>query len=463
MSGLADCTVEELLSRFAEGSATPSEALASCLERVAAVDDDINAVLEPTLEQASAAAEVSDRRWADGTQRRLEGVPFGVKDLIATEGIRTTGGSALFRDNVPGYDAAVVERLTSAGAVMVAKLQTMELACGGAENRTFGTSRNPWNRERTTGGTSSGSGAAVSAGELPFAIGTDTGGSIRIPAAYCGATGLKPTYGRVPRHGVMGLSWTLDHVGPITRTVEDAAHVLAAVAGRDDRDPTSSHRAVPDYRPAMGAPVEGLRVGRPRGWFEEIMEPIVADAFDRAVDEVAAMGVTVVDVDLPDVDIWDVASWTIVYTEALSYHQEYMYDVENRDAMLAGMLACSPYVHAVDYARALRYRRVAQGQLERAMEGLAALVVPGAISTAPPLGDVSGTEESALWMLAATRTTLPFNFTGSPGLCVPAGLAGNLPTSLQFVGRPHDEATLFTLGSAFQRSTRHHLDRPALG
>ncbi|MCW2678535.1 MAG: Amidase [Modestobacter sp.] len=462
MSDMADLTASELLGLFASGAVSPVDAVQACTERISAVDDQLNAVLVLLADDALAQARESEQRWVDGTARPLEGVPYGLKDIIATAGVLTTGGSALYRANVPDTDAALAARLAGAGGIRLAKLHTFEFACGGADNRTFGMCRNPWDTSRTTGGSSSGSGAAVAAGEVPLAIGTDTGGSIRIPAAYCGITGLKPTFGRVPRHGVMGLSWTLDHAGPMTRSVADAALMLGVIAGRDARDPTSSGRPVPDYAPALTASAEGMVIGRPRGWFEDKLQPEVAEAFERAVGEMVAAGVRVVDVDLPDVDLWDVAGWSVMYPEALSLHGGHMHDVENRDAMGAGMLATAPYVHASDYLRGLRYRRVAQGQLETAMQGVAALVTPGAISVAPPLGDISSTDDSAGWLLDATRPSMPFNYTGNPALCLPAGLVDGLPVSLQLVARPHDEASLFTLGAAYQSATDHHTTRPAL-
>jgi aspartyl-tRNA(Asn)/glutamyl-tRNA(Gln) amidotransferase subunit A len=464
MTDLADLTATELLSLFASKEATPADAVQACLDRIDAVDSRLNAILVNLGPQALAAAEESAARWADGTARPLEGIPFGLKDIIATEGVPTTGGSALFTDNVPGTDAALAARLKAAGGILLAKLHTFEFACGGAENRTFGPCRNPWNTAHTTGGSSSGSGAAVAAGEVPLAIGTDTGGSIRIPAAYCGITGLKPTYGRVPRHGVMGLSWTLDHAGPMTRSVADAALMLGVIAGHDLRDSYSSRRPVPDYSESLAASVAGLVLGRPRGWFEDpgAIQPAILAAVDAAAAAYEALGVPVVDVELPDIDLWDIAAWSVCYPETLSYHQHHVYDVENRDAMGAGMLAASPYVHAVDYLRALRYRPIAQGQLETAMAGVSALIVPGASSVAPPLAEISTTEDSAGWLIKATRVMIPFNYTGNPALSLPSGVADGLPTSVQLVGRPHDEATLFALGSAFQSATGHHLARPAL-
>jgi aspartyl-tRNA(Asn)/glutamyl-tRNA(Gln) amidotransferase subunit A len=251
---LADLTASELLALYAAGSASPVDATQSCIDRIAAVDGPLNAVLLLLADSALEQARDSERRWRSGDARPLEGIPYGLKDIVATAGVTTTGGSALYRDSVPSEDAALAGRLSAAGGILLAKLHTFEFACGGADNRTFGPCRNPWDLARTTGGSSSGSGAAVAAREMPLAIGTDTGGSIRIPAAYCGITGLKPTYGRVPRHGVMGLSWTMDHAGPMTRSAEDAARMLAIIAGAD--------RATPARRSARCRTMSGCSATR---------------------------------------------------------------------------------------------------------------------------------------------------------------------------------------------------------
>jgi len=464
MSTLADLTASELLERYAEGSASPVEAVQDCIDRIGEVDGRLNAVLLLLEDSAAEAARESERRWRDGTARPLEGVPYGLKDIVATAGITTSGGSALFVESVPTRDAALAARLAAAGGVPLAKLHTFEFACGGADNRTFGPCRNPWDLERTTGGSSSGSGAAVAAREMPLAIGTDTGGSIRIPAAYCGITGLKATFGRVPRDGVMGLSWSLDHAGPMTRSAEDAARMLAVIAGWHAGDPTSSGRPVPDYVEATTKPVTGMRLGRPRGWFEDPMHPMVAQAFERSLAELGDLGIEIVDVELPDIEMVQTAAWTIIYAEMLSLHAPHAHLIEERDAMGAGLLAAGPYVHASDYLAALRYRTVFQRQLAAAMAGVDALVVPSTTTIAPRLdgmlADLGDTQVD--WLLVASRTQVPFNYSGSPGLCLPIGTVDGLPASLQLVGHPHDEASLFTLGAAYQRATGHHLAAPPL-
>ncbi|WP_432563703.1 amidase [Kineococcus sp. SYSU DK003] len=465
MSDLTDKTATELLALYASGQASPVEAVQDCFARIAAVDPALNAVLTPLQEQALASAADSADRWVKGTARPLEGVPYGLKDIVATAGIRTTGGSRLYEDHVPTADATLAARLRNAGGVLVAKLHTFEFACGGAQNRTFGECRNPWDLTRTTGGSSSGSGAAVAARMMPVAIGTDTGGSIRIPSSYCGLTGLKPTYGRVPRDGVMGMSWTMDHAGPMTRSAADAALVLDVIAGASPGDPTSSARPVPDHFAAVGASVAGRRVGRPRGWFEDRMHPAVGAAFEAALAQLEGTGVEVVDVELEEIDVIATASWAVIYAEMLSLHADVAHLVEDRDSMGAGLLAATPYVHAADYLKALRYRAVFQQQLDAVMSaaGIDAFVTPAATTTPPRLADMLVDTGDGLvdWLDVASRVTVPFNYSGSPALVMPGALVDGMPTSIQLAGRPHQESTLLSLAGAFQSVTAHHLARPA--
>ncbi|MTD54430.1 amidase [Amycolatopsis pithecellobii] len=465
MSDLADLTATELLAAFAAGTATPSEATAACLARIEATDPGVNSIITLLAESALGRAAESDARWRDGTPRPLEGIPYGLKDIVATAGIPTTGGSALYRDYVPETDAVLATRLAEAGGVLLAKLATFEFACGGAVNKTFGPTLNPWDHRRTTGGSSSGSGAAVALGQVPLAIGTDTGGSIRIPSSFCGITGIKATYGRVPRHGVMGLSWTMDHAGPMTRSVADAALMLDVIAGPDPLDPTALPAEKVPFTAALGQDVAGMRVARDRGFLEAEMHPAVAAAYEAALGELAALGVEIVDVELPSFDLAAVAGWWIIYAEMLSLHEEHLSTIEDRDEMGASLLGAAPFVSAADYLRALRLRPVFQRELESAMDGCAALVSP-AMTALPPLIAPEMTSDlgdrEVPWLDAACRVSVPFNLTGSPALVVPSGEVDGLPVSLQFVGRPRDEASLFALGGAYQAATAHHLRRPAL-
>jgi aspartyl-tRNA(Asn)/glutamyl-tRNA(Gln) amidotransferase subunit A len=461
---LADLSATDLLGRFAAGSTTPIDAVRACIDRIEALEPVLNAVITLAGSAALDAARDSTARWAAGTARPLEGIPIGLKDIVATAGIRTTGGSALYHDHAPDETASHAKRLIDAGAILLAKLGTFEFACGGAANGAFGPVANPWDPARTTGGSSSGSGAAVASGMVPMAVGTDTGGSIRIPAAYCGITGLKPTYGRVPRHGVMGLSWTLDHVGPMTRSVEDAALMLGVMAGHDPRDSSSSAQSVPDYRAALDRPVDGLRLARLRGWFEEPMHPAVASAYEAAVDELTELGIEIVDVELDDLEALASAAWTICFAEMLSLHELHLPTIADRDAMGAGLLGAAPFVSACDYLRALRWRRTFQSRIIDALAGAVAFVLPGATTAPPRLDDmlVDTGDDRVDWLQVATRNHIPFNYTGLPALCIPCGLAEGMPVSMQLVGRPHDESTLLALGAHYQRRTTHHLARPPI-
>lgn len=464
MTDLADCTATELMQLYATREASPVEVTSACLERIEATDGAINAILLLLEDDALKQAAESEQRWSRGTARPLEGVPYGLKDIIATSGVGTTGGSALYRDWVPERGAVLADRLAEAGGVLLAKLQTFEFACGGAANKTFGPVHNPWDVTRTTGGSSSGSGAAVAAGMVPVAIGTDTGGSIRIPAAYCGITGLKPTHGRVPRTGVMGLSWTMDHAGPMTRSVPDCALTLGVIAGHHPSDPSASARAVPAYRKAMTGSAAGLTVGRPAGYLLEMMHPDVGAAFDRSLEALADAGAAIVDVELPTIHLSEAAGWLVIYAEMFALHEGHIPGIDDRDEMGAGLLARTPFVSAADYLRALRLRTVVQREMEDVFQNVDALACPGATTVAPHLDDmlVDTGAEFIDWLAVATRTSLPFNFTGQPGLCMPMGTVEGLPVSLELVGRPHDEQTLFDLGAAFQNCTDHHLARPSI-
>lgn len=460
MTTLADCTATELLDLFAAGRATPTEAVESSLRRIREQQASLNTTILALEEQARAAARESEQRWRSGTNLPLEGVPYGLKDIVATAGVTTTGGSRLYKDNVPTEDAVLAGRLAAAGGVLIAKLGTYEFAAGGPVNRTFGVTKNPWDVTRLPGGSSSGSAAAVAARQVPFAIGTDTAGSIRIPAAYCALSAIKPTFGRVPRHGVMSVSWTLDHAGPLTRSAMDAALVLGVMAGRDVRDPSSSRRPVPAYTAQLDRSIKGLKVGRPRGLFEAGMTEASSAVFDAALDTLKELGVTIVDIELPDVDLWVTAAMQVLYSEVMSNHYEHVDGVEERDSMFADFLDAAPYVHAADYLKTLRYRRVAQDILEQAMEGLDALIAPTAYTIAPTLEEVSSPEAVSTWVGGMIPIHVPFNFTGNPAATAPTGFIQGLPVGVQIVGRPHDDVLTLRIAHHYQEATDHHLQSP---
>jgi aspartyl-tRNA(Asn)/glutamyl-tRNA(Gln) amidotransferase subunit A len=467
VSELWELTATELLAAFESREARPTEAVESCLTRIDAIDGDVNAVLITCGEGARTAAAESDARWTTGRARPLEGVPFGLKDIIATAGVPTTGGSSIYRDYVPAESACLASRLTDAGGVLLAKLQTYEFAFGGEINTHYGPMRNPFDLARATGGSSGGSGGAVAAREMPLAIGTDTGGSIRIPAAYCGITGLKPTYGRVPRHGVMGLAWTLDHAGPMARSVDDVALMLGVIAGHDPRDPYAWDQEVPDYAAdiAAGAGVTGVRVGVPTTWFFDRIHPEVQAACNDALDVLRSLGCVVVPVEVPGVELAERVGWTIMAAEQASYHEITFDRLDEYDERFAERLVGAQFITAHDYLSAQRLRSVVQQGMSDAFAHVDVLFTPGAVTTAPLLDGMLADlgDESVPWIDVVARCTFPFNVTGMPALVLPSGLDHNgLPMSIQLAARPFDETACLRVGRAFQQVTAHHLALPGL-
>ncbi len=466
MTELCDLTATDLLDLYRSGKARPSEAVDSCLGRIERLEPSLNAVLTLLSVRARAQAAASDARWQDGNPRALEGVPFLLKDIVATAGIRTTGGSSIYRDWVPTRSAALATRLEEAGGSLLAKVQTMEFAYGHEVNTTWGPMLNPWDLERTTGGSSSGSGAGVAARYAPLAIGTDTGGSIRDPSSFCNLTGIKPTYGRVPRHGVMPLAWSLDHAGPMTRDVRDAALMLEVIAGYDAGDPMSSRQPVPEYSALLGdGSAAGLRVGVPVEWFWDVIDPEVKAAADRLVAVLVDAGATVTPVHLPNVHLSDVIGWTVMLAEFGSLHEVTLdrlaeYDTGNIDALPAAQ-----FVSASDYLRAQRLRNLVQRDFEAAFDEVDVLVVPGSISVAPRLDEMGATIDGTFYGYVEyfLRTMFVFNVTGLPALSVPSGLsAAGLPMGVQLVARPFGEATAFRAARVVQQATAFHTAVPPL-
>jgi aspartyl-tRNA(Asn)/glutamyl-tRNA(Gln) amidotransferase subunit A len=449
LTELAHVSVCELLETYEAKRASPLEALDSCLDRIARVDGVVNATLTVLAERAREHAAESTRRWREGRPRPLEGVPFGLKDIVDTAGIRTTGGSRLYADRVPARSATVADRLEDAGAVLVAKLQTFEFAAGPTSSTT-----NPWNRARWAGGSSSGSAAAVAARELPFAIGTDTGGSIRIPSALCGVIGLKPTYGLVPRDGVMSLAWTLDHVGPIARTAADCGRVLSVIAGAGRRN---------DF--ADGA--QGLRVGVIRDWFFEPCDPDVDRAVATATGVLVDAGATFIELPFPSASelAFDAIAHTINAAEIASLHAVTLSELSRYGPEFARLLLRGQFVSAVDYLHALRARHLVQLRFERFFDEVDALAVPTMGCTAPSAENVLAEvgDEVVPFLEVGSRNTAVFNVIGAPALTVPVGFdRRDLPIGMQLVARPHDDATCLRLAHAYQERTEFHRRLPPL-
>jgi len=466
-SELTAMTVTEAAALIERRSLSPVELTRAYLERIERLNPTINAYVTVTAEQALAAAREAELQiLAGGYLGPLHGVPFALKDIYDTAGIRTAAGSKILADRVPAADATSTARFHQAGAVLLGKLNTHEFAFGVTTNNPhWGATRNPWGLEQIPGGSSGGSGAAIAADLAPIAMGTDTGGSIRIPASLCGTVGLKPTHGRISTAGIFPLSWSLDHAGPLTHTVEDAAIVLNALAGPDPLDTLTPPVPVADYRAELGAGVRGLRLGVPRAGFCEALEPDVARAFETALDVLRGLGATVEDVDAPA--LW--ASWepgyNILYSEARHVHKQWLRDRPGdygKDVLTR--LNERAALTADDLVAAFRYQSAAIREAQALLEQRSALLLPATRIAAPSINPqqtivLDGNEVLARSVL--TTNTIPFNLTGMPALSLPCGFTqAGLPIGLQIAGRRWDEATVLRVAHAYEQATDWHTRRP---
>jgi aspartyl-tRNA(Asn)/glutamyl-tRNA(Gln) amidotransferase subunit A len=438
---------------------SPRELTAAILDRIDRVNPRLNAFITVLREQAEREAARAEQELAAGQSRGpLHGLPISLKDLYDTAGVRTTGGAKILADRVPQQDCTVTRRLREAGAVIVGKTNLHEFAFGvTSANPHFGPVRNPWAPDRVPGGSSGGSGAAVAAGMGAASLGSDTGGSIRIPAALCGITGLKPTYGRVSRAGVLPLAWSLDHAGPMTRTVEDAALVLQTIAGYDPADPASSRAPVPNFRAELQDGIRGLRFGVPRRYFYTELSPDVEGAVEAALAELERLGARRVDTELSYIDYALDAMESIILPEAVSVHLQWLrerradYGEDVRDRLLAALA-----IPAVQYVDGQRVRRLIAQGFSEALRQVDVLVTPTTAIPAPP---AAGFRDPRL----LTRFTAPINLTGLPACAVPCGFSTEgLPLSIQIIGRAFDEATVLRFAWAYEQATEWHRRRPPL-
>ena len=483
-SALHECSVREAAARVRRRQVSSVELTRAALARIEAVEPRVGAFLARCEAEALAAAEAIDRRVAAGDDPGpLGGVPVGVKDNICTAGVRTTAASRILESFVPAYDATVTAKLRHAGAVIVGKLNCDEFAMGSStENSALGRTRNPWDPERVPGGSSGGSGAAVAARAVHAALGTDTGGSVRLPAAFCGVVGLKPTYGRVSRYGVIAYASSLDQVGPVTRDVADAAVVLEAIAGHDPADSTASPRPVPAYQDGLDAGVRGMRLGLPREYFVEGMQPEVEQAVRAAVRELERLGAVIEEVSLPHTEYAIATYYLIATAEASSNLARYdgvryglrvpgqslgeMYErsraagfgAEVKRRIMLGTYALSAGYYDAYYLKAQQVRTLVRRDFERALERCDALLTPVAPTTAFRIGEKV---DDPLTMYLSDIMTISVNLAGLPALVVPCGADGaGLPIGLQLIGRHFDEATMLRIGYAHELASDWHRRSP---
>jgi aspartyl-tRNA(Asn)/glutamyl-tRNA(Gln) amidotransferase subunit A len=456
-------TIAEAAQQIAAKKLSPVELTQACLARAKALDPTLHAFLLLTEDRALADAKAAEARMMAGKLRgKLDGIPIAHKDIYNTAGIRTTAHSKLLEHNVPTEDSRVVQLWAVAGTVMLGKLATHEFAMGGPSfDLPWPPARNPWNPEHFTSGSSSGTGAAVATGQVLGGTGSDTGGSIRGPAALCGLAGIKPTYGLCSRAGVLPLSYTLDHTGPLAWTVEDCALLLQAMAGHDPNDPASADRPTPDFTAGLRNGVKGLRIGVARHFFEtdNRVNDATLKGINDALAQFRAMGAEVRDVTLSPMADYHACGFLILVAEAYALHEPWLksrfndYGESFRDRIALG-----GFIRAADYVAAIRKRRLLCLELKAAMADLDILVSASAATEAPRI-----TEVPKWATLEKPSFTMPFNVTGSPAISICTGFgAGGLPLSMQLVAKPFAEPLLFQAAHAYETATDWRARRPAL-
>jgi aspartyl-tRNA(Asn)/glutamyl-tRNA(Gln) amidotransferase subunit A len=466
MKDVSDCWKLDIAAVARETSARSLSAVAlteMMLDRIARIDPKLLSYVTVLREDAIRCARQAEKDIADGNYRGpLHGVPVAIKDIYDTKEVRTTACSKVRENHVPVEDATVVRKFREAGAVILGKVTTHEFAFGFDSRPT----KNAWNLNHIPSGSSGGSGAAIAAGLCFAATGSDTGGSIRAPAAANGIAGIKPTYGRVSKSGVAVLSWSLDHAGPMARTVRDLAILLGVMAGPDPLDPHTKDVAVPNYVGALNGDIRGIRLGVPSNYFFDDVEPFVGDTVRTAIERLEALGAKAVPLSIPDLDGVLDCMLAIAMSEASAYHQQAMrttpelFSDETRLLLEAGEL-----MPATTYINAQRSRVAIKNAFKQAMKDVDVLVTPTQPTTALKIGQTTsriGSREESVFGVSA-RFCAPFNISGLPAISVPCGFSPDgMPIGLQIIGKPFDEETLFRIADAFERSTEWHLKYPAI-
>jgi aspartyl-tRNA(Asn)/glutamyl-tRNA(Gln) amidotransferase subunit A len=483
---ILDRSIRELQQIIQKKEAKPSELVKESLDQIRRTDQQIQAFLAVTEESAIAKAQQLDAKAATiHNENPLFGIPVAIKDNMCTKGITTTCASQILKNYIPPYDATVVDKLNAADTVLVGKLNMDEFAMGSSnENSSFFPTRNPWNPEYVPGGSSGGAAAAVAAGQVPFTLGSDTGGSIRQPAAYCGVVGLKPTYGRVSRFGLVAYASSLDQIGPVTRTVEDAALVLSAIAGHDERDSTSADLPVPDYTKGLTGDIKGLKIAIAKEYFSEGLDPAVAENVRSAIRVLESLGAQVDEVSLPHTKYAVAAYYLLAPAEASSNLARYdgvrygmrvdadnlidMYKqtrslgfgTEVKRRIMLGTYALSSGYYDAYYLRAQKTRTLIKQDFDRVFEQYDVIVSPTAPTPAFKIGEKVN---DPLTMYLNDICTIPVNLAGIPAISVPCGFAYGLPVGLQIIGKAFDEQMILRVAHAYEQHTDHSKARPDVG
>ncbi|HCI85841.1 MAG TPA: Asp-tRNA(Asn)/Glu-tRNA(Gln) amidotransferase GatCAB subunit A [Dehalococcoidia bacterium] len=457
-------TITELAPQIESGELSPVDLTEAQLERIEALDPKIRSYATVTADLATEQAKQAEQEISDGRYRgKLHGIPIAVKDLCNTNGIRTMGGSGVYRDNVPEHDATVVEKLRDAGSVLLGKLNMTEGAMGGYHPE-LQIPENPWRESHWPGASSSGSGSATAAGLAYGTLGSDTGGSIRHPAAVCGTVGLKPTWGRVSRHGVMDLAGSLDHIGPLTRSAADAGIMLEAISGHDPQDSTSLPHKVPDMLSEVGSGVQGLKIGLDEDYVTVDVEPSFAKAVIEGAKVMESLGAVLVPVKMPEIMRDAMEAWPVICSSeaAMAHRETYPSRADEYGPFFREWLETGTSHTAIEYANAHRLRVDMNGALRKTMRGVDVLVSPSTSKTAYPV------DHNVLYGPIPidrnpwdSRFTVPFDFSGLPTISLPSGLdVDGLPTSIQFAGHHLSEPLLVGFGAIFESATEFHKLHP---
>lgn len=482
---LLNHSIKELEDKLHNQEITAEDLVNASIDRIKEVDDEIQAFLALDEEQAKERAKQLDSEEKKG---KLSGLPFGVKDNIVTKDLRTTAGSQLLKNfDHPLYDATVIEKLEKAQAINVGKLNLDEFAMGGTnENSSFAQTRNPWNSDHVPGGSSGGSAAAVATGEVQFSLGTDSGGSIRQPASYCGIVGMKPTYGRVSRFGLIAFAPSLDQIGPMTRTVEDNARVLEVIAGQDMRDATSSPTEVPEYTEALTGDVKGLKIGVPKEYLGEGVDQEVKDAVKKALEVYEKLGATWEEVSLPHSEYAQAAYYLVSSAEASSSLARYdgvrfgvrsenakdmedMYKLSRSEGfgeevkrrVMLGTYALSAGNYEDYFVKAQKVRTLIKQDFEKVFEDYDVIIGPTTATAALKFGEEVNDPRA---MKMSDTLITPVNLAGVPAISIPCGFSKEgLPLGLQIIGKYFDEETVYRAAHAYEQATDHHTKRPQLG
>src|SRR5229473_1164917 len=451
-SELNRLTITEARELLSSRKVSSHELTRACLDRIAAIEPQLNAFITVCVREALEQADAADRRIAAGDASPLCGIPLAIKDIYLTRGVRTTCASHILENFVAPYDATVIAKLRDHGAVFLGKANMDEFAMGSStENSAFGATRNPHDPRRVAGGSSGGSAAAVAADECLASLGTDTGGSIREPASFCGVVGIKPTYSRVSRYGVIAYASSLDQVGPFAKTVHDAALMLRELAGVDPRDSTCSARPVPDYVNALTGDVRRMRIGVPKQFFVEGMDPEVETAVRTALKQYAAMGAQTVEISLPHTN-YAIGTYYILATAEASANRTRAsgFGAEVKRRIMLGTFALSAGYYDAYYLKAQKVRTLIRHDFERAFEQCDVIATPVAPTTAFKLGEKMS---DPLQMYLSDIFTISVNLAGLPGLSLPCGYDANgMPIGLQLIGPPFGEVTFLRAGDAYDRS-----------